>query len=258
TQVDIDEAKQKINEGQTKIADNDKEIATLQAGQFALKGYTEAAIANREALRSLQSQMIGLIEAYAAAGHSTQEIEAYTQSLKRQFIDQVTQLGYNQGEVTELAGAFDSLTGTIGQVPREVKEHVTDNGTVGATQGAIDGIHADPVTVPVRPSQSVIPVTLRVTTDLSTALTGKPHWGKPGPWRDGLIPHPGFADGGVIPSTRNYKVPGFAGGGLLPGRPPANPKADNLMATDGKGMFRVRSGEYVIASLLSISMARVS
>lgn len=247
TQVDIDEAKQKINEGQTKIADNDKEIATLQAGQFALKGYTEAAIANREALRSLQSQMIGLIEAYAAAGHSTQEIEAYTQSLKRQFIEQVTQLGFNQGEVTELAGAFDSLTGTIGQVPREVKEHVTDNGTVGATQGAIDGIHADPVTVPVRPSQSVIPVTLRVTTDLSTALTGKPHWGKPGPWRDGLIPHPGFADGGVIPSTRNYKVPGFAGGGLLPGRPPANPKADNLMATDGKGMFRVRSGEYVIS-----------
>lgn len=247
TQVDIDEAKQKISEGQSKIADNDKEIATLQAGQFALKGYTEAAIANREALRSLQSQMIGLIEAYAAAGHSTQEIEAYTQSLKRQFIDQVTQLGYNQGEVTELAGAFDSLTGTIGQVPREVKEHVTDNGTVGATQGAIDGIHADPVTVPVRPSQSVIPVTLRLTTDLSTALTAKPHWGKPGPWRDGLIPHPGFADGGVIPSTRNYKVPGFAGGGLLPGRPPANPKADNLMATDGHGMFRVRSGEYVIS-----------
>lgn len=247
TQVDIDEAKQKINEGQSKIADNDKEIATLQAGQFALKGYTEAAIANREALRSLQSQMIGLIEAYAAAGHSTQEIEAYTQSLKRQFIEQVTQLGYNQGEVTELAGAFDSLTGTIGQVPRDVRENVTDNGTVGATQGAIDGIHADPVTVPVRPSQSVIPVTLRVTTDLSMALTGKPHWGKPGPWRDGLIPHPGFADGGVIPSTRNYKVPGFAGGGLLPGRPPANPKTDNLMATDGHGMFRVRSGEYVIS-----------
>lgn len=247
TQVDIDEAKQKINEGQSKIADNDKEIATLQAGQFALKGYTEAAIANREALRSLQSQMIGLIEAYAAAGHSTQEIEAYTQSLKRQFIEQVTQLGFNQGEVTELAGAFDSLTSTIGQVPRDVRENVTDNGTVGATQGAIDGIHADPVTVPVRPSQSVIPVTLRVTTDLSTALTGKPHWGKPGPWRDGLIPHPGFADGGVIPSTRNYKVPGFAGGGLLPGRPPANPKTDNLMATDGHGLFRVRSGEYVIS-----------
>nr|DAW15500.1 MAG TPA: tail tape measure [Caudoviricetes sp.] len=237
TQTDIDEAKQKISEGQSKIADNDKEIATLQAGQFALKGYTEAAIANREALRSLQSQMIGLIEAYAAAGHSTQEIEAYTQSLKRQFIDQVTQLGYNQGEVTELAGAFDSLTGTIGQVPREVREHVTDNGTVGATQGAIDGIHADPVTVPVQPSQSTITVRMRVIPDLSVNLTGKRHWGKAGPWADGYQ----FFDGGLIPSR------GFASGGLVPGRPPANPGVDNLLATNGNGLFSVRSGEYVIS-----------
>lgn len=237
TQTDIDEAKQKINEGQSKIADNDKEISTLQAGQFALKGYTEAAIANREALRSLQSQMIGLIEAYAAAGHSTQEIEAYTQSLKQQFIAQVTQLGYNQGEVTELAGAFDSLTGTIGQVPREVREHVTDNGTVGATQGAIDGIHADPVTVPVQPSQSTITVRMRVIPDLSMNLTGKRHWGKPGPWADGYQ----FFDGGLIPSR------GFASGGLVPGRPPANPGVDNLLATNGNGLFSVRSGEYVIS-----------
>ena len=237
TQTDIDEAKQKINESQTKIGENSQEISVLQAGQFALKGYTEAAIANREALRSLQSQMIGLIEAYAAAGHSTQEIEAYTQSLKRQFIDQVTQLGYNQGEVTELAGAFDSLTGTIGQVPREVREHVTDNGTVGATQGAIDGIHADPVTVPVQPSQSTITVRMRVIPDLSMNLTGKRHWGKPGPWADGYQ----FFDGGLIPSR------GFASGGLVPGRPPANPGVDNLLATNGNGLFSVRSGEYVIS-----------
>ena len=237
TQTDIDEAKQKINEGQSKIADNDKEISTLQAGQFALKGYTEAAIANREALRSLQSQMIGLVEAYAAAGHSTQEIEAYTQSLKQQFISQVTQLGYNQGEVTELAGAFDSLTGTIGQVPRDVRENVTDNGTVGATQGAIDGIHADPVTVPVQPSQSTITVRMRVVPDLSQVLTGKRHWGKAGPWADGYQ----FFDGGLIPSR------GFASGGLVPGRPPANPNADNLLATNGNGLFSVRSGEYVIS-----------
>jgi TP901 family phage tail tape measure protein len=237
TQTDIDEAKQKINESQTKIGENDKEISTLQAGQFALKGYTEAAIANREALKSLQSQMIGLIEAYAAAGHSTQEIEAYTQSLKQQFISQVTQLGYNQGEVTELAGAFDSLTGTIGQVPRDVRENVTDNGTVGATQGAIDGIHADPVTVPVQPSQSTITVRMRVVPDLSQVLTGKRHWGKAGPWADGYQ----FFDGGLIPSR------GFASGGLVPGRPPANPNADNLLATNGNGLFSVRSGEYVIS-----------
>lgn len=235
TQVDIDEAKQKISEGQSKIADNDKEIATLQAGQFALKGYTDEAIANREALRSLQSQMIGLIEAYAAAGHSTKEIEAYTQSLKQQFIDQVTQLGFNQGEVTELAGAFDSLSSTIGRVPREVKEDVSDNGTVGATQSAIDGIHGHDVTIHVRPDRTTIPVTLDVK-GFRRLIKHKSNFSGSSS---------SFAKGGLLLSSK--AIPGFAGGGLLPGRPPANPKADNLMATDGHGMFRVRSGEYVIS-----------
>lgn len=250
TQVDIDEAKQKISEGQSKIADNDKEIATLQAGQFALKGYTEAAIANREALRSLQSQMIGLIEAYAAAGHSTQEIEAYTQSLKRQFIDQVTQLGFNQGEVTELAGAFDSLTSTIGQVPRDVKENVTDNGTVASTQGAIDSLHADPVTVPVQPSSREINVRVKYEIDEASYAAARARAfynpGGGGTVRSRSGKNLGTLYTGGLLSSANY-LPGFAGGGLLPGRPPANPKADNLMATDGKGMFRVRSGEYVIS-----------
>lgn len=252
TQVDIDEAKQKIDEGQTKIADNDKEIATLQAGQFALKGYTEAAIANREALRSLQSQMIGLIEAYAAAGHSTQEIEAYTQSLKQQFIDQVTQLGFNQGEVTELAGAFDSLTSTIGQVPRDVKENVTDNGTVASTQGAIDSLHADPVTVPVQPSSREINVRVRYQIDEASyaAALNAARMNPLGSQNRTVRTRSGrnigtLYTGGLLSSANS--LPGFAGGGLLPGRPPANSKADNLMATDGKGMFRVRSGEYVIS-----------
>lgn len=252
TQVDIDEAKQKISEGQTKIADNDKEIATLQAGQFALKGYTEAAIANREALRSLQSQMIGLIEAYAAAGHSTQEIEAYTQSLKQQFIDQVTQLGFNQGEVTELAGAFDSLTSTIGQVPREVKEHVTDNGTVGSTQDAIDSLHSNGVTVPVQPSHSELNVRIRYQIDEASyaAALNAARMNPLGSQNRTVRTRSGrnigtLYTGGLLSSANS--LPGFAGGGLLPGRPPANPKADNLMATDGKGMFRVRSGEYVIS-----------
>ena len=238
-QVDIDDAKEKINEGQNKISENNNEIATLQAGQYALKGYTEEAIANREALRSLQSQMIGLIEAYAAAGHSTQEIEAYTQSLKRQFIEQVTQLGFNQGEVTELAGAFDSLTNTIGLVPRDVKEHVTDNGTVGSTQSAIDSLHADPVTVPVQPSRSVISVMIKPT------WIGATHPNTPGPWSDGYIP--AWTGSGRSSRFMGGPIPGYAGGGLLPGRPPANPSTDNLLATNGQGLFKLRSGEYVIS-----------
>lgn len=246
TQTDIDDAKQKINESQTKIGENSQEISVLQAGQFALKGYTEAAIANREALRSLQSQMIGLIEAYAAAGHSTQEIEAYTQSLKRQFIDQVTQLGYNQGEVTELAGAFDSLTGTIGQVPRDVKENVTDQGSIGTTQSGIDGIHGNQVTVPVNADTSQAYNQLNQLMSYMEYIRNAMNKGLTRGQAADAARYAGQA-GQIRRRFMGGPIPGYAGGGLLPGRPPANPSVDNLLGTNGRGMFKLRSGEYVIS-----------
>ena len=246
TQTDIDEARQKINESQTKIGENSQEISVLQAGQFALKGYTEAAIANREALRSLQSQMIGLIEAYAAAGHSTQEIEAYTQSLKRQFIDQVTQLGYNQGEVSELAGAFDSLTGTIGQVPRDVKENVTDQGTIGTTQGGIDGIHGNQVTVPVNADTTQAYNQLNQLMSYMEYIRNAMNKGLTRGQAADAARYAGQA-GQIRRRFMGGPIPGYAGGGLLPGRPPANPNVDNLLATNGHGLFKLRSGEYVIS-----------
>lgn len=246
TQTDIDEAKQKINESQTKIGENSQEMSVLQAGQFALKGYTEAAIANREALKSLQSQMIGLIEAYAAAGHSTQEIEAYTQSLKRQFIDQVTQLGYNQGEVAELAGAFDSLTGTIGQVPRDVKENVTDQGTIGSTQTGIDGIHGNQVTVPVNADTTQAYNQLNQLMSYMEYIRNAMNKGLTRGQAADAARYAGQA-GQIRRRFMGGPIPGYAGGGLLPGRPPANPSVDNLLGTNGHGMFKLRSGEYVIS-----------
>lgn len=245
-QVDIDDAKEKINEGQSKISENNNEIATLQAGQYALKGYTEAAIANREALRSLQSQMIGLIEAYAAAGHSTQQIEAYTQSLKRQFIEQVTQLGFNQGEVTELAGAFDSLTNTIGQVPRDVKENVTDQGTIGTTQSGIDGIHGNQVTVPVDADTTQAYNKLNQLMTYSQYIQNAMLKGLTRGQAADAARYAGQA-GMIRRRFMGGPIPGYAGGGLLPGRPPANPSTDNLLATNGQGLFKLRSGEYVIS-----------
>lgn len=245
-QVDIDDAKEKINEGQNKISENNNEIATLQAGQYALKGYTEAAIANREALRSLQSQMIGLIEAYAAAGHSTQEIEAYTQSLKRQFIEQVTQLGFNQGEVTELAGAFDSLTNTIGLVPRDVKENVTDQGTIGSTQSGIDGIHGNQVTVPVDADTSQAYNKLNQLLTYSQYIQNAMSKGLTRGQAADAARYAGQA-GQIRRRFMGGPIPGYAGGGLLPGHPPANPTTDNLLATNGQGLFKLRSGEYVIS-----------
>ena len=245
TQTDIDTAKQDIAEKRNKISDNANEMSKLQAGQFALQGYTEAAIANREALRSLQQQMIGLIEAYAAAGHSTQEVEAYTQSLKQQFIDQVTQLGFNRSDVNYLAGAFDGLTNTIGKVPRDVRENVTDEGTVGSTQGAIDDIHGNPITVPVDADVSGAKAKLDGLVDYMTYIHNA--MSRNG-WTKGQAADAAryAAQAGQI-RNQGGPIPGYAGGGLLPGRPPSNPRVDNLMGTDGHGLFQLRSGEFVIS-----------
>lgn len=243
TQTDIDTAKQDIAEKRNKISDNANEMSKLEAGKFALQGYTEAAIANREALRSLQSQMIGLIEAYAAAGHSTQEVEAYTQSLKQQFIDQVTQLGFNRSDVTYLAGAFDGLTRTIGQVPRDVRENVTDEGTVGKTQGDIDSIHGSPVTVPVNADTS--PARRQIQDFFASVSAIVPY--SPEKARYDKIFGFNNYNKGVTWRNKGGSIPGYAGGGLLPGRPPSNPGEDNLMGTNGRGLFQLRSGEFVIS-----------
>lgn len=245
TQTDIDTAKQDIAEKRNKISDNSNEMSKLEAGKFALQGYTEAAIANREALRSLQQQMIGLIEAYAAAGHSTQEVEAYTQQLKQEFIDQVTQLGFNRSDVTYLAGAFDGLTRTIGQVPRDVRENVTDEGTVGKTQGEIDDIHGNPITVPVDADTSGAKAKLDGLVSYMEYIRNA--MSRNG-WTKGQAADAAryAAQAGQI-RNQGGPIPGYAGGGLLPGRPPSNPRRDNLLGTDGRGLFQLRSGEFVIS-----------
>lgn len=140
TQTDIDKANKNINDTRSQIADKEKEIAEAQKGMFALKGYTQAAIENRAALKQLQSTMMEMIEAYAATGASNEQVAAYARQLKEEFINQAVQMGFNRGEVTELAGGFDSLASTIQNVPRSVEESVTDNGTAAATQQAIEDV----------------------------------------------------------------------------------------------------------------------
>ena len=140
TQTDIDKANKNINDTRSQIADKEKEIAEAQKGMFALKGYTQAAIENRAALKQLQSTMMEMIEAYAATGASNEQVAAYARQLKEEFINQAVQMGFNRGEVTELAGGFDSLATTIQNVPRSVEESVSDNGTAAATQQAIEDV----------------------------------------------------------------------------------------------------------------------
>ena len=68
TALDAAAAKQKD------IDANGKTVTSLQAGIGNFKGYSDAAIANREALRGLESKMLDMVSAYAATGASQQQV----------------------------------------------------------------------------------------------------------------------------------------------------------------------------------------
>lgn len=238
TQTDIDSAQNDISKTQQSIADKQKEIATTQQSMFVLKGYTDAAIENRKALRDLQSASLEMIEAYAAQGHSTNEIAAYTQQLKQRFIEQAVQLGFNESEVRELAKAFDGFSTTVRNVPTKVDVDVSDRGSVGRTQNAINGIRGG--------SPAITP--WANTADAENRI----NWAA----RDrhmtvyASVAGSGLALGLAMGARRWQGGPirGFAAGGLVPGRPPANRTKDNLTAVTPHGtVYGIRSGEYVMS-----------
>lgn len=242
-QVDIDKTTKEISDTKNSIADKEKEIAKTKEGMYALQGYTEAAINNRAALKSLQSTMIDMINAYAASGASTEQLTAYAAQLKQEFIAQATQMGFNQGEVTTLSGAFDNLTRTIQAVPRVVDVDVSDNGTSDRTGAGIRSMASNggagyqaPVTAEAD--------TWRAGKQLS-ALTEDRYVNIRARVVSGALA--GLA--GFLGRAHGGRVPGRAGGGGMLGgrRRTGNWDADDLLGiTSAGGVIGVQSGEYVM------------
>ena len=245
-QVDIDKTTKDIADTKKQIADKQKDIQVTRDGMYALQGYTEAAINNRAALKALQATMIDMINAYAASGASTEQLTAYAAQLKQEFIAQATQMGFNQNEVTELAGAFDHLTYTINTTPRVVDVEVSDNGSAAATGDRIRNMasnggagYSAPVTAQADTYKAVWDLQ-KLTKDeykniyvqfrqIQSPVVGM------GVFRGGR-----FAHGG--------RVPGYAaGGGLLGGRRAGNWDADNLLGINrAGGVVGLQGGEYVM------------
>ena len=246
-QVDIDKTTKEISDTKNSIAGKEKEIAKTKEGMYALQGYTEAAINNRAALKALQSTMIDMINAYAASGASTEQLTAYAAQLKQEFIAQATQMGFNQGEVTTLSGAFDNLTRTIQAVPRVVDVDVSDNGTSDRTGAGIRSMasnggagYSAPVTAQAdtyRAGKQLSDFTRDryMTVYVQAVRTGAAlgALGAMGGFR--------YAHGG--------RVPGLAGGGGMLGgrRRTGNWDADDMLGiTPVGGVIGVQSGEYVM------------
>lgn len=242
-QVDIDKTTKEISDTKNSIADKEKEIAKTKEGMYALQGYTEAAINNRAALKALQSTMIDMINAYAASGASTEQLTAYAAQLKQEFIAQATQMGFNQGEVTTLSGAFDNLTRTIQAVPRVVDVDVSDNGTSDRTGAGISRMasnggagYSAPVTAEAD--------TWRAGKQLS-ALTEDRYVNIRARVVSGALA--GLA--GFLGRAHGGRVPGRAGGGGMLGgrRRTGNWDADDMLGiTPVGGVIGVQSGEYVM------------
>lgn len=246
-QVDIDKTTKEISDTQKSITEKTKEIAKTREGMYALQGYTEAAINNRAALKALQAAMIEMINAYAASGASTEQLTAYAAQLKQEFIAQATQMGFNQGEVTTLSGAFDNLTRTIQAVPRVVDVDVSDNGTSDRTGAGISRMASN------GGAGYSAPVTANANTELAAKQIGyltKDRYVnvyvqavRTGAALGALGAMGGFryAHGG--------RVPGRAGGGGMLGgrRRTGNWDADDMLGiTSAGGVIGVQSGEYVM------------
>lgn len=242
-QVDIDKTTKEISDTQKSITEKTKEIAKTREGMYALQGYTEAAINNRAALKALQAAMIEMINAYAASGASTEQLTAYAAQLKQEFIAQATQMGFNQGEVTTLSGAFDNLTRTIQAVPRVVDVDVSDNGTSDRTGAGISRMA----------SNGGAGYSAPVTAQANTELAGKQlsHLAKDRYMTVyAQVVRTGAALGALAGRlAHGGRVPGLAGGGGMLGgrRRTGNWDADDMLGiTSAGGVIGVQSGEYVM------------
>lgn len=230
TALDAAAAKQKD------IAANEQTYNSLKAGIGNFKGYSDAAIANREALRNLESKMLDMVSAYAATGASQQQVRAYAQRLTAQFQTDAGQVYKNRAAINSLTGDMGRYIKVVNAVPRTKPTTVTANtgqamGAIGGVASALRGLQNKEVTVTAN-FKGHLEKTGNV------VANGQPTYR--------VVRADGTRTNEIL-FNRGGLVQGFAGGGLIPGRSPLDPSVDNLMASvDGKGMVKVRSGEFIV------------
>lgn len=222
-------ARENAKEKNRLAAAAEKEATALNRNRNALTGYSEQAIKNREDVRRLQSTMADLIIAYAETGATTEEVTRYAEDLRRKFIDQLTQMGYNRRDVVRLSDVFKDLKRDIDRVPREVR--IRAQAEVDEARRKLNDLAKG----------RTVPVTVRATNDnlvLNAAMQAKKL---------------NIKDEITTPRVRSSGHGGgapyamYAGGGQLPGSysGPLN-KDDKLVVGPNGPEASVRSGEWVM------------
>lgn len=110
-----------LQDAQKDRVKSEKDLQKAQnATSKSLNGGTAESREQREQVLSLVQAYQDQVSALANQGLSQAEVARRTAELKNQFIGQLTQMGYNRAEVDRYAAAFDDLTYSILNVPRNI------------------------------------------------------------------------------------------------------------------------------------------
>ena len=206
-----------IAENQGKIKENNSRSAEISRGLGNLDGFSKEAIENRANIRALQQDMMGLLEAYAATGATTQQLQMYADQLKQEFMKQGVALGFSRDALVKYAGAFNALS-VAASLTQRIEITADDNGTIKALQTQINNLHG-----------TNVPVTLYMDHGSIEAL------------RQGL----NYLIPGVAPGNLQKSLRGYASGGLVGGPKPTG-SGDNLFALHNGALVGLRSDEFVM------------
>lgn len=124
-QADLNENKAEQQEVNNDLKDTNEELADAQdAATASTQGNSAAAIAQRAALMGLVGNIQDAITAYAAAGHSQAEVQAYAKQLKAQLAAQLKAWGYNSAEIATYTQGIDDFVTIVAQIPRDLTVEV--------------------------------------------------------------------------------------------------------------------------------------
>lgn len=260
-----DAAKQSASEKTRNIATTIKERDAIKAGIGVLTGNTDAAIRNREELRSLERAALDLAIAYQGSGRSISQTGRFLMVLRGRIAEQVASLGYNKVAVDNVRRSFQSYINTAKAVPLRVKTTAENNfnsakapastynsavrqipqsrytsagGNWKAAGAKVDGYKRKIASVP-------RVIRLYADADIREAQRKLDYLKA-----NSMIRANQYARGDAYQNyqknTGGLVGNGFASGGLIPGTPPSNPRKDNLLAkVDGHGVVAVRSQEFI-------------
>jgi TP901 family phage tail tape measure protein len=87
--------------------------AAVKTNGRSIKGTTDKAIANREALRTVAQKAYDVAKAYADTGASAQRVTEKSAALKSEFIKQAMQAGFSRQAAEKYARALDKIPQTV-------------------------------------------------------------------------------------------------------------------------------------------------